>query len=93
MLLCFSSDVLAKTLANGTLFGSFAGELGALKTQLYTFTVGAVADFAKLVFPCYATHIAVWAVALLHFWAFLAGYSADTNFHSITSMIILASII
>jgi len=31
-LLYFSSDVLAKTVAYGTLLGGFAGELGALKT-------------------------------------------------------------
>jgi hypothetical protein len=31
------------------LLGGFAGELGALKAQLYAFTVGAVADSAKLV--------------------------------------------
>jgi len=64
----------------GADFGSFTGELAAFKAQFYVFGVGAVADLAELVFSCYATVWTCWAGAFLHFWAFLACDSANTNF-------------
>lgn len=78
---------MAKPVVYRALLGGFAGELGALKAQTYTFTVGAVADSAKLVFPRHTSRATVWAVAFLHLWAFFAAYSADANFHSKASVI------
>jgi hypothetical protein len=63
------------------LLGDFAWELLAFKTQLNAFSESAIADFAELVFPCYAADGAVWAGAFLHFWAFFAGDSANTDSH------------
>jgi hypothetical protein len=52
--LCFACNVLAVTVAYGALLGGFAGEFAAFKTELYAFSVGAVADFAEFVFSGYA---------------------------------------
>jgi hypothetical protein len=72
---------LAVTIAYGTLLGGFAGKLWTFKAELNAFGVGAVAYLAELVFACYAADGSVWAITLLHFGAFLAGYSTDTDFH------------
>ena len=65
--------ILAVTIAYGSLLGGFAGELAAFKAELDAFGVGAVADFAELVFSCNAANGSVRAGAFLHFWAFFAG--------------------
>lgn len=83
--LAFACDVLAVTVAYWSAFGCFAWELFAFKTQLYAFDIGAVADLAKFVLPSNAAVAAVWACALLHFGAFFAGDSANTDFH-VTSL-------
>ena len=77
---------MAVTIAYGALLGSFAGEAAAFKTELDSFGVGAVAYFAELVFACYAADGSVGACAFLHFWAFFAGNSTDTNFHWIFNL-------
>jgi hypothetical protein len=63
------------------LLGGFTWKLATFKTEFNAFLVGAVADFAELVFPCHAANASVGANARLHFGTFLAGNSTDTNFH------------
>jgi len=70
---------LAVTVAYGSLFSSFTGELGAFKAEFYAFVVGAVADLAEFVFSCHAASATVGAGAFHHFWAFLTCDSANTN--------------
>ena len=63
------------------MLGGFTGKLAAFEAEFYAFGVGAVADFAELVLPRYATDYAVGAGAFLHSGAFLASNSANTNPH------------
>jgi hypothetical protein len=81
-ILRFARNVLAVTVADGSHLGGFAWELVAFKAEFNAFVVGAVADFAELVFPCNAADAAVGACATLHSGAFLAGNAANTNFHT-----------
>ncbi len=73
---------MAVSIAYGSLLGGFTGKFTAVKAVLDASGVSAVADFAELVFASYAADFAVWAGMFLHFGAFLAGDSADTDFHS-----------
>jgi hypothetical protein len=68
------------------LLGGFAWKLFAFKAEFNAFTVGAVADFAELVFHSHTADAAVGACAALHFGAFLAGDTANTNLHVQTSI-------
>ena len=77
----FTGKVLAVAIAYRALLGGFAGKLGAFKAEFDAFGVGAVAYLAEFVFACYAADGSVWACALLHFGAFFACDSADTDFH------------
>jgi hypothetical protein len=77
----FAGNVLAVPVAYGSLFGGFAWKLFAFKAEVYSFGVGAVADLAELVLSGHATGCAVGACAALHSGAFLAGYTANTDFH------------
>jgi hypothetical protein len=81
----FTGKVLAVTVAYGSLLGGFAWELFAFKAEFDAFCVGAVADFAELVFTGNTADCAVGAFAALHFGAFLAGDTANTNLHVIHS--------
>ena len=78
----FAQNVLIVTVTDGSLLGGFTGELAAFKAEFYAFGVGAVADFAELVLPSHAASCSVGACGTLHSGAFLAGDSANTNFHA-----------
>lgn len=84
----FTRKVLAVAIAYGALLGGFAGELGAFKAEFDAFGVGAVADSAELVFSCYAADGSVWACGFLHFGAFFACDSADTDFHYYSTLLL-----
>jgi hypothetical protein len=70
---------LAVTVAYGSLFGGFTGELGAFKAEFDAFGVGAIADLAEFVLSCNAANATVGAGAFNHFWAFFTSDSANTN--------------
>jgi hypothetical protein len=76
---------LAVPVAYWPLLGGFAWELFAFKTEVDAFGVSAVADLAELVLPCNATDSAVWACVALHSGTFLAGDTANTDFHKLPS--------
>jgi muramoyltetrapeptide carboxypeptidase LdcA involved in peptidoglycan recycling len=80
--LSFSREVHAVTIAYGALLGDFTGKIGAIKTQLNASLMSTVADGTEAVFPRHAAHFAVGAASRLHFGAFLAGNSANANFHN-----------
>jgi hypothetical protein len=63
------------------LLGGFTGELFAFKAQFNAFDECAVADLAKLILSCYAASRSIGAGAFLHFGAFLASNTANTNPH------------
>jgi hypothetical protein len=79
-----SRKVHAVTVTYWSFFSCFTGELFTFKAQLDAFVESAVANLAEFVLSCYASNSAVWASAILHFWAFLASNTAYTNSHAIT---------
>jgi hypothetical protein len=68
------------------LLGGFTWELATFKAEFHTFSVSAVADFAELVLSCHATNTSIWTCIALHFWAFLAGDSTNTDSHLTVSI-------
>lgn len=77
----FSRNVLAVTVAYWSLLSGFAWKLFAFKAEPDSFRVGAVADLAELVFSCYTASCSIGALVALHFGAFLASDTANTNLH------------
>ena len=53
----------------------------------HNFTKRARAYLAHLIFPCLTTNRAVGADTLLHAWAFLTSYTANTNSHTFPSLL------
>jgi len=80
-MLGFARNVLAVAEAYGSLLGGFTREFVAFKAKLHALGVCTVADFAKLVLSRNTANGSVWASVALHFGAFLAGNSANTNSH------------
>ena len=75
-------------IAYWTLLCGFAWKLGAFKTQSDAFVESACGYLAHFILFRYAAKRAVGACAFLHSWTFFAGYSANTDFHTLSHRVI-----